>query len=147
KVCELADGDHRVEVRLHTADGGWRWFECTVLNQLDDPGLGTLLVAGRDITDARQAADAMHRARDLMTALAFNSTDVLMILGADGIITWVSPSVRQVFGYESDELVGRTGMEFIHPDDLDEALERLTWIVGAPGRSQTTVWRARHADG
>lgn len=43
--------------------------------------------------------------------------DFLHILTPDGRIVYTSPSVKQLTGYEQDDLVGRFIVDFIHPDD------------------------------
>jgi diguanylate cyclase (GGDEF)-like protein/PAS domain S-box-containing protein len=39
---------------------------------------------------------------------------------ADGVYTYASSGTRALTGYEPEELIGRTGYEFIHPDDIDD---------------------------
>ena len=43
--------------------------------------------------------------------------DFLHILTSDGRILYVSPSGKQLTGYEADELNGKFYVDFIHPDD------------------------------
>jgi diguanylate cyclase (GGDEF)-like protein/PAS domain S-box-containing protein len=38
----------------------------------------------------------------------------------DGTYTYVSASVRELLGYEPEELIGHSSFEFIHPDDVDD---------------------------
>jgi diguanylate cyclase (GGDEF)-like protein/PAS domain S-box-containing protein len=147
KVTDEPTAEHRIDLRLQSSDGTSHWYECVTLNQLDAPGTECIVVACRDVAERHDTAETLRRAQDLMTALAFNSTDVLMILGPDASIGWVSPSVTQVFGFQPEDLVGTQGLDFLHPDDIADAAEKLLWLLEEPGRSQTTVWRGRHADG
>jgi diguanylate cyclase (GGDEF)-like protein/PAS domain S-box-containing protein len=39
---------------------------------------------------------------------------------AGGTYTYASDGARALLGYEPEELIGRSGYEFIHPDDLDD---------------------------
>jgi diguanylate cyclase (GGDEF)-like protein/PAS domain S-box-containing protein len=39
---------------------------------------------------------------------------------ADGIYTYASDGTSALLGYEPDELIGHSGYEFIHPDDIDD---------------------------
>lgn len=43
------------EARVRHADGGWRWFQITIANRLDTPGIGGYLFNLRDITERKQA--------------------------------------------------------------------------------------------
>ncbi|MCS6938039.1 MAG: PAS domain S-box protein, partial [Roseiflexus sp.] len=38
---------------------------------------------------------------------------------ANGILSYINPAARHVFGYEPEECIGRSLLEFVHPDDLE----------------------------
>ncbi|HEY8718274.1 PAS domain S-box protein [Pengzhenrongella sp.] len=54
--------------------------------------------------------------------LAENASDVVMFKGPDGLIKWVSPSVTAIVGWAPEDLIGRSGIEFTHPDDLPKEI-------------------------
>lgn len=82
-----------------------------------------------------------------LSALVQNSSDVLILLGADGIATYVSPSVREVFGREPDEVIGSTPADLVHPDDVEHVRVQLAPLVHTPGGQLQFRFRARHKDG
>lgn len=45
--------------------------------------------------------------------------DVVTRVDADGIIEYISPSVKKVLGYTSDELTGKAFFDLIHPEDKE----------------------------
>lgn len=45
--------------------------------------------------------------------------DVNVVASADGVLRYVSPRCRRVFGWDSIDLVGRPADNYVHPDDLD----------------------------
>jgi PAS domain S-box-containing protein len=49
-----------------------------------------------------------------------NVHDIIIMVGAGLLITYVSPSVRR-FGYEPDDLIGQSMSTFIHPEDAVRA--------------------------
>ena len=51
-----------VEARIRHRELGWRWFQFTVANLLDDPGIEGYLFNLRDITDRKQAELATEAA-------------------------------------------------------------------------------------
>jgi PAS domain S-box-containing protein len=51
------------------------------------------------------------------------SPDPLCILGFDGLFRDVNPSWERVLGYSREELLGRSFLEFLHPDDRDSSLK------------------------
>jgi diguanylate cyclase (GGDEF)-like protein/PAS domain S-box-containing protein len=64
----------------------------------------------------------------------------------DGTYTYVSAGVRELLGYEPEELVGHSSFEFIHPDDVDDVRGAL--VALQRGNEQVGVrYRYRRKDG
>src|SRR5690606_37643563 len=80
-------------------------------------------------------------------ALIENSLDIITVLDADGVLTYVSPSVKRVLGYEPDSLVGGSALQWIHPDDLEFVRQALTNVLGSPDRINSVEFRFRHSLG
>ncbi|HEV3354646.1 MAG TPA: EAL domain-containing protein [Acidimicrobiales bacterium] len=83
-------------------------------------------------------------------SLAQNSTDVITIVTAEGVVDYQSSSVTRMFGYDATELLGRPLSEWVHPDDaarFDRLLdgERLahggSTIVECRLRTRGGAWR------
>jgi len=71
-----------------------------------------------------------------------------MVTDAQGTIRYISPSVERVLGYRSEEMVGTSSAEYVHPDDLERALEELAEATSKPGVHPVAVeTRVRHNDG
>jgi len=58
-----------VEFRCRHEDGSWRYLEAVGNNMLDEPALAGIVVNSRDVTDRRQARDALRRSVDALLAL------------------------------------------------------------------------------
>jgi PAS domain S-box-containing protein len=84
---------------------------------------------------------------ELYRKLVENSNDVATIIDPNGVITYVSPSVRRVLGYEPEELVGEVGFEYQHPDDREVVAERIEALQAEPAEPQTAEVRFERADG
>ncbi|MDA3950545.1 MAG: PAS domain S-box protein [Spirochaeta sp.] len=80
-------------------------------------------------------------------ALIENISDVLAILDPDGTTRFKSANVRHVFGWDPEELIGRSGLELIHPDDRDAVFEQFAVLVAATGGRAETECRYQHRDG
>ncbi|MBZ0276059.1 MAG: PAS domain-containing sensor histidine kinase, partial [Anaerolineae bacterium] len=70
-----------------------------------------------DITDRKRVEDALRESETRYRLLAENITDLVIRLDPAANYTYVSPSSRRLLGYEPEEMVGRSGFDFIHPDD------------------------------
>jgi PAS domain S-box-containing protein len=75
-------------------------------------------------------ADAHTRRLERMFDL---SLDLLCIAGVDGYFKRVNPSFRRILGYETEELLERQFIEFVHPDDREQTIARVSEL--AEGRA------------
>jgi diguanylate cyclase (GGDEF)-like protein/PAS domain S-box-containing protein len=80
-------------------------------------------------------------------SLVQHASDIIMIVGADGLIRFVSPSVQRVLGYQAEALVGSAFVDLIHPDEREWAIP----FLAGPAQSCTLLppvaWRLRCLDG
>jgi PAS domain S-box-containing protein len=53
------------------------------------------------------------------------STDIILVTDHRGEVVEISPSSMAVLGYRPDEMFGRNGLNFIHPDDLERTRDRM----------------------
>ncbi len=69
------------------------------------------------------------------------------LVSGDAITRWVSPAMEKLFGYGADEVVGRPGGLFTHPDDLARLTDDFAALFALPGITRTYEFRVRHGDG
>ncbi len=80
-------------------------------------------------------------------ALAESTLDVVVVYNADGTFRHVSPSVKTVFDLGPEDVVGRPGLDFVHPDDVISLRGALAEAKENPGRRVRVELRLRHRDG
>src|SRR5262249_4020895 len=85
-----------VEGRMRHADGSWRLLEAAITNLLDDPDVAAVVVNARDITERREAEQALRENEERFRTLVYGSGDVICVLNPDGVITFASPSAARV---------------------------------------------------
>ena len=73
--------------------------------------------------------------------------DLITVVDTDGTITYVSPAVTRILGYDPEELIGHEGYEFVHPEDREQNAEALETVLSNPSTSKTTEVRFQHANG
>ncbi|HIK17339.1 MAG TPA: PAS domain S-box protein [Leptolyngbyaceae cyanobacterium M33_DOE_097] len=81
-------------------------------------------------------------------ALIENASDVIVILDINGVFSYCSPSVERILGYTLADVVGRSGVDFVHPEDVAPLLQTLQAALSHPWVLQPPVeYRVRHRDG
>jgi len=96
-------------------------------------------------TGAPEGGD--EREADWYRTLVEEVNDLATVVDTDGTITYVSPAVRRILGYEPDELIGHEGYEFVHPDDQARNAEAVEAVLSNPSEPETVEIRFQHADG
>lgn len=101
---------------------------------------------GKDISERKALEAELAERERRFRALAQNASDVVTVTDVAGTILYVSPSVTRASGYTPEELIGRPGMELIHPDD-EQVLRDLGAKVAIPGTTGSATYRIRHKNG
>jgi diguanylate cyclase (GGDEF)-like protein/PAS domain S-box-containing protein len=78
-------------------------------------------------------------------SLAQNSSDVLTLVDAEGLVSYQSPAAKRVFALSGNALVGRPVFEWVHPEDLPRFRSALA--SAAPQAEVRIECRFQHADG
>lgn len=73
--------------------------------------------------------------------------DVFAVLDEDGTARCVSPANRRLLGYAPEDLVGKNGFSYVHPDDRGRVDEAFQQLYRAPATPVTFTHRFRTADG
>jgi PAS domain S-box-containing protein len=80
-------------------------------------------------------------------ALIENGTDLVALLDAHGVLTYVSPSIARICGYDAGEMLGKPYLDFIHPDEASAAAIEFASLIATPGAQHQAQWRFRNKQG
>jgi diguanylate cyclase (GGDEF)-like protein/PAS domain S-box-containing protein len=91
---------------------------------------------------------AQRRGAARFSALIQQSSDLITVLDAGGVVVYQSPSIEGVLGRRPDEVVGRPFLELVHADESGRLLALLSeGPRSAPGETEKAECSLRHADG
>lgn len=131
-----------------TASGEERDIEWNDELLQDEQGrVAGLIAIGQDVTEQVRAERAARESEERFRKLMEHSTKVIALYDADTRILYQSPSVRDVLGYEPEEMIGRLAFEYCHPDDRPAIRERMPEILSTPGAIGKVELRSRCKDG
>jgi diguanylate cyclase (GGDEF)-like protein/PAS domain S-box-containing protein len=144
----LADApEEPIEYRVRHHDGSWRLVELTITNLLDEPGIHGVVGTNRDITERVEAEAVLRLTKARFENLVQHSSDLVSIATVDGVITYISPSVKRLLGFEPHEIVGSESQQLIDPEDIPRVAAAIVDGNDAGAESTLVEYRAQHRDG
>lgn len=118
---------------------------CQPVKEATD-AVSKIMVLVTDVTEQVTARKNAGEGENKFRILIENSHDVICLTDENQIISYISPSVKRVFGYAEEELLGRNGPDFMHPDDVAVVANEAA-NIGVPNGSMVQTVRFRHKNG
>ncbi len=86
------------------------------------------------------------RTAELFEQAVKHSQDIIVVVDGEGFFKFISPSFKQTLGFNTENYIGRSSFDFVHPDDLYRV--RVEFSQGINTHKPITVtYRARHKAG
>ncbi len=138
--------DHIYQFRAVGKHGEIRWMELNAA-LLPWDGKPATLVFLNDVTERREAEEALKASEERFRALIENAAEGIMIVDPDGRLSYRSLSASCIGGYEAQELVGKHFADFIHPDDLQNAGSLVEFLNTNLAETVSCEVRCKNKDG
>jgi len=110
ETVRLRKGGQRIEVSLSLSP----------IKSASGATVGFSKVA-RDITEANKTSQVLRRQTEELRHIFETSQDLIMVMDSRGSMVQISPSCEAILGYRPEEMIGHSGVDFIHPDHLENS--------------------------
>jgi PAS domain S-box-containing protein len=148
RTIVLEKGVWRGETSFINKSGGKKVHLDSISLMVDETGNKTgYLVVGKDITERKRIEDKLQKSESFYRSLIANSLDGIVLTDQYGVITYCSPSVIPLSGYDPGEIIGRNLFEFVHPDDLAKAQDAFVKEMSKQSIFYYILLRLRHSNG
>jgi len=97
--------------------------------------------------DRGRTEDELRRSEEHFRSLIEHGSDIVTVVGENGVFRYTSPSVERVLGYAPRDLLERSAFDFVHPDDIPVVGEALARAIQHPRSPQGAQFRFRSKDG
>lgn len=87
----------------------------TFENQQVTEVIGTSL----DISDQIELQEKLKESEKFYRSITENSSDIVMMINADGTIKYISGAFKRIFSYDVDYLIGKNVFDYVHPEDYE----------------------------
>ena len=148
-------------VELLNAEGHVTDFECRMLSKQGDVrscimsvrlygDTGILEGSIQDITERKLAQEALRKSEEKYRLIAENTSDGIIILGADNHIQYGSPAYANQLGYSEMGEFARTPetiYSVIHPDDREAVFADIYKAIELKKSQLTYSYRVQHRAG
>ena len=84
---------------------------------------------------------------DRLGELVNFSVDAIVLVNADGVITWANPATEDLLGYRADDVVSVHARDLVEPADRDAWQVLVDGLFDDPSVPVRGTFRCRHKDG
>ncbi|WP_407282377.1 PAS domain S-box protein [Methanolobus sp. WCC1] len=111
------------KIRYQCKDGTYNWIEFTGRNLLDDPIIQGILFNYHDITEKKEAEDALLESEKKFRTYIENAPYGILIVDENQKFVEVNETICIMTGYRVDELIGMDMFSRVAPQSRDEAVK------------------------
>jgi two-component system, NtrC family, sensor kinase len=149
RALENGEKQSGIEYRVKHKNGTWRWHTSN-LSVLRDGNSNIVSVVGiaRDISERKQAEEALRDSEERFRNLVESTHDLIWEIDENAVYTYVSPQVKDILGYEAEEVLGKTPFDFMPPEEAYSITEimsnRVAWRLPIANLENTNIHKNGH---
>src|SRR5690606_29150075 len=89
----------------------------------------------------------LKASKDYFKSLLQNASDITLVLSEAGDFKYITPSFYRITGFQSEHLIGKKIFDFVHPEDLGEAMDNFRISKGEQKKSGLFKFRCKKREG
>lgn len=142
-----SDRSQTMELEYYHKNGSIKYLVTYIRGIRDAEGnLMGFYGSHHDITNRKHAEEALRQSEEKYRRITENMSDIVTEVDAQGIIQYISPSHRRLFGVNPENLIDQAAFDGVHPEDRDRAVAE--FMEGVHAKTDRALeYRYRHADG
>ena len=142
----LKTGEGFGEFRLRCKDGSYVWLEANAKIINDGNGKTKAILVSRDITKRKLMENELKKSEEKYRLITENINDLTVVLNQNFECEYINEQVSmKIWGYNKPDLMGKSILKLIHPDDLKIAASSLR--KGFKNGEGEAILRAKKKDG
>jgi PAS domain S-box-containing protein len=114
-------GGIQTECKFIKKDGSILWTFANTVPVFDSQGKHVANIAMHtDITERKQTEKALREAEEKFRSLVESTSDMIWQVDEKAVYTYVSPKIKDILGYEPQEVIGKTPFDLIDEEQEEE---------------------------
>ncbi len=95
-----------------------------------------LASVSQDITERKRTEKSLRESEEKFRSITEQVRDAIFVTNDRGVITYISPASRSIFGFDPGEMIGNIFTDFLFEDDIPKAMEsyRATIVDQVPSK-------------
>ena len=99
-----------------------------------------------DLRILNSLKDPLPVSEDMYKNIINNLMDIIIVLDLKGNFIYTSPQIYAISGFKQEEMIGKSGFKFMHPDDIKKAADILKEVIVKKNKMYFE-YRTIHKDG
>jgi PAS domain S-box-containing protein len=100
-----------------------------------------------NVTERKRAEEALRQSEEKFRSIVETTMDWIWSLDAEGRVLYANPAVTDILGYQPEELMGTSIIQYMHPEQRETVAAELSELVAGQGTWTNLLLRWRHKDG
>ena len=121
-------GHGEAQYRHRHKNGGWVYLEAFGTNQINNPGINSIVLNVRDITGRKIAEEALRESEEKHRILLDDSSDPIFTFYPDGQYRYVNKAFADGVGRKTEEIIGRKIWDVFPKEEADKRFAAVKWV-------------------